>query len=255
MTEATHTAVFPVRDYDLAATLGSGQAFRWEGREDGWHGVVGSRPVRLLAEGGCLKAFSHTPQIEWGWLTEYLQTGLNLGAVLATFPADGPLGRAVAACRGLRLLRQEPWECLASFILSSTKQIVQIRQIVALLCERFGDSLAVARGSSPVYSFPSAARLAGVSEAAVRTASFVCALVAVRSADDPQPLVALGRWPGVILSEPRGHSGFGYDPLMFIPELQCAVAEMSAVDKNARSHRGRASRDMLQQMREVWLLG
>ncbi len=168
MTEATHTAVFPVRDYDLAATLGSGQAFRWEGREDGWHGVVGSRPVRLLAEGGCLKAFSHTPQIEWGWLTEYLQTGLNLGAVLATFPADGPLGRAVAACRGLRLLRQEPWECLASFILSSTKQIVQIRQIVALLCERFGDSLAVARGSSPVYSFPSAARLAGVSEADLR---------------------------------------------------------------------------------------
>jgi XTP/dITP diphosphohydrolase len=59
----------------------------------------------------------------------------------------------------------------------------------------------------------------------------------------------------VILSEPRGHAGFGYDPLMFIPELQCAVAEMSAADKNARSHRGLASRDMLQQMREVWRLG
>ena len=48
---------------------------------------------------------------------------------------------AVAACRGLRLLRQDPWECLASFILSSTKQIVQIRQIVALLCERFGEPI------------------------------------------------------------------------------------------------------------------
>ncbi|OYY62729.1 MAG: hypothetical protein B7Y51_08070 [Burkholderiales bacterium 28-67-8] len=77
----------------------------------------------------------------------------------------------------------------------------------------------------------------------------------VRSADDPQPLVALGRWPGVILAEPRGEAGFGYDPLMFIPELQCSVAELSAVDKNARSHRGLASRDMLQQMREVWRLG
>ena len=79
--------------------------------------------------------------------------------------------------------------------------------------------------------------------------------MAVRSADDPQPLVALGRWSGVILEEPRGHAGFGYDPLMFIPEQQCAVAEMSAADKNARSHRGLASRDMLQQMREVWRLG
>jgi XTP/dITP diphosphohydrolase len=98
-------------------------------------------------------------------------------------------------------------------------------------------------------------QLAGVSEPAERTASFVCVLVAVRSADDPQPLVALGRWSGVILAEPRGHAGFGYDPLMFIAELQCAVAEMSAADKNARSHRGLASRDMLQQMREVWRLG
>jgi XTP/dITP diphosphohydrolase len=98
-------------------------------------------------------------------------------------------------------------------------------------------------------------QLAGVSEPGERTASFVCALVAVRSADDPQPLVALGRWSGVILAEPRGHAGFGYDPLMFIAELQCAVAEMSAADKNARSHRGLASRDMLQQMREVWRLG
>jgi XTP/dITP diphosphohydrolase len=98
-------------------------------------------------------------------------------------------------------------------------------------------------------------QLAGVSEPGERTASFVCALVAVRSAEDPQPLVALGRWSGVILAEPRGHAGFGYDPLMFIAELQCAVAEMSAADKNARSHRGLASRDMLQQMREVWRLG
>lgn len=98
-------------------------------------------------------------------------------------------------------------------------------------------------------------QLAGVSEPAQRTASFVCALVAVRSADDPQPLVALGRWSGVILAEPRGGAGFGYDPLMFIAELQCAVAEMSAADKNVRSHRALASRAMLQQMREVWRLG
>ncbi len=63
--------------------------------------------------------------------------------MLKTFPDDEPMRRAVASCRGLRLLRQDPWECLASFILSSTKQIVQIRQIVALLCERFGEPVSL----------------------------------------------------------------------------------------------------------------
>ena len=98
-------------------------------------------------------------------------------------------------------------------------------------------------------------RLAGVRAEADRGARFVCALVAVRSADDPQPLVAMGRWAGVILPEPRGDAGFGYDPLLLIPELQRSVAELSAQEKNARSHRGLASRDMLKQMREVWGLG
>ncbi len=88
-----------------------------------------------------------------------------------------------------------------------------------------------------------------------RSACFVCALVAVRSADDPQPLVAVGRWSGVILAEGRGSAGFGYDPLLFIAELNRSVAELSADEKNARSHRGLAARDMLRQMREVWRLG
>ncbi|MDL2338324.1 MAG: RdgB/HAM1 family non-canonical purine NTP pyrophosphatase [Pseudomonadota bacterium] len=98
-------------------------------------------------------------------------------------------------------------------------------------------------------------RLSGVKAPAERTACFVCALVAVRSADDPQPLVALGRWSGVILPAPRGESGFGYDPLLLIPELQRSVAELNPGEKNARSHRGLAAREMLRQMREVWGLG
>jgi N-glycosylase/DNA lyase len=75
---------------------------------------------------------------------------------------------AVAACRGLRLLRQDPWECLASFILSSTKQIVQIRQIVACLCERFGEQVIVPKNHEPVYSFPSVGRIAAAAEAELR---------------------------------------------------------------------------------------
>ena len=88
-----------------------------------------------------------------------------------------------------------------------------------------------------------------------RRARFVSALVAVRSADDPEPLVALGRWPGEILDAPRGEGGFGYDPLMFIPALGLTVAELESDVKNAHSHRAIASRQMLALMREVWHLG
>ena len=88
-----------------------------------------------------------------------------------------------------------------------------------------------------------------------RRARFVSALVAVRSADDPEPLIAFGRWEGEVLREPRGVGGFGYDPLLFIPSLDQSVAELSAEVKNTHSHRAIASRQMLALMREVWRLG
>lgn len=95
-------------------------------------------------------------------------------------------------------------------------------------------------------------RLQGASD---RRARFVSTLVAVRSADDPEPLVAVGRWFGEILHTPRGVGGFGYDPLMFIAALGCTVAELSAEVKNAHSHRAIAVERMLQLMREAWRLG
>jgi XTP/dITP diphosphohydrolase len=85
-----------------------------------------------------------------------------------------------------------------------------------------------------------------------RRAFFLSTLVAVRHAADPQPLVAVGRWPGRILAAPRGAGGFGYDPLMFIPELGRTVAELDAATKNAHSHRARAMAQLLQQLHEVW---
>jgi N-glycosylase/DNA lyase len=88
--------------------------------------------------------------------------------MVRTFPDDEPMRAAVAACRGLRLLRQDPWECLASFILSSSKQIVQIQQIVTLLCDRYGEPLAVAPACPPAFAFPSPARLARATEAELR---------------------------------------------------------------------------------------
>ncbi len=95
-------------------------------------------------------------------------------------------------------------------------------------------------------------RLNGIED---RRACFVSTLVALRSADDPEPLVAVGRWQGEILDAPRGEGGFGYDPLMFIPSLGKSVAELDAATKNALSHRALAAAQMRLLMREAWRLG
>ena len=95
-------------------------------------------------------------------------------------------------------------------------------------------------------------RLHGIKD---RRARFVSTLVAVRSADDPEPLVAVGRWQGEILDTPSGEGGFGYDPLMFIPALGHSVAQLDAATKNAHSHRALAAAQMLVLMREAWRLG
>ena len=165
---ANCTKVFPVRDYNLAATLTSGQAFRWQAENDSWVGIIHDRWVRLRTTENAIAADTAVPQTDWNWLADYLQTEINFPAVLESFPDDEPMRAAVGDCRGLRLLRQEPWECLASFILSSTKQIVQIRQIVGLLCERFGERLATPVAGARCFAFPSAIQISDLSETDLR---------------------------------------------------------------------------------------
>ncbi len=86
-----------------------------------------------------------------------------------------------------------------------------------------------------------------------RGAALVSTLVALRNADDPEPLIAVGRVAGEIVHEPRGAGGFGFDPVMFIPALGRTFAELPAEIKNAHSHRGRAVAAMVSLMRERWL--
>ena len=86
-----------------------------------------------------------------------------------------------------------------------------------------------------------------------RRAALVSTLVAVRSADDPQPLIASGRVVGDITCAPVGSNGFGFDPIMWIPEFGQTFAQLPVDVKNAISHRGKAARSMMQLMREHWL--
>jgi len=164
---ASKIKTFPVENYDLDATLLSGQAFRWQPFGETWEGVIGDRWVRLRLVKRGIKAEVYSPTDDWTWLEKYLGTRFCLEQAINTFPDDEPMRDAVAALPGLRLLRQDYWECLASFILSATKQIVQIQQIVALLAERYGKPIA-SGGDTSVFAFPTIERIADCSEAELR---------------------------------------------------------------------------------------
>ena len=164
---ASKIKTFPVENYDLDATLLSGQAFRWQPFGETWEGVIGDRWVRLRLVKRGIKAEVYSPTDDWTWLEKYLGTRFCLEQAISTFPDDEPMRDAVAALPGLRLLRQDYWECLASFILSATKQIVQIQQMVALLAERYGKPIA-SGGDTSVFAFPTIERIADCSEAELR---------------------------------------------------------------------------------------
>ncbi|MDR1662560.1 MAG: RdgB/HAM1 family non-canonical purine NTP pyrophosphatase [Azoarcus sp.] len=83
-----------------------------------------------------------------------------------------------------------------------------------------------------------------------RSAWYYCCLALVRHTGDPCPLIADGQWHGFILAAPRGHGGFGYDPLFWLPERQQSAAELEPAHKNALSHRGIAMRQLLERLRE-----
>lgn len=166
--EETVSHFFPAGDYGLDATLSSGQVFRWRRQGTAWEGVVETRWVRLTQTRDGLRAEAMAGDGDWRWLREFLQVEVDLKAVQAQWPDDPPLRAAAARWPGLRLLRQQPWECLASFILSSNKQIIQIQQMVGELCCRYGIRVRAPAGADPAHAFPAAASLASCSEADLR---------------------------------------------------------------------------------------
>jgi N-glycosylase/DNA lyase len=148
--------VINVSDFALAGTLECGQAFRWSRTADGWfEGVVGRevwhlRQRNLEVEWKVVSPISHHPSPIG--VSRYLALDVSLAQILATFPGDPLLHQAARDHHGLRVIRQEPWECLASFIASSSKQIVQIRQIVAELARRFGEPIDDTHHAFPTVS-------------------------------------------------------------------------------------------------------
>ena len=124
----------PAPDFDLAMTLGSGQVFHWEKLGNGSIGAIGDRPVYVEQHGDSLLTSCEDEKL----IRNYFALDHPLAEICASFPVDPVMGAAKEFCRGLRIVRQPKWECLATFICSSMKQVAHIRQISRNLRERFG---------------------------------------------------------------------------------------------------------------------
>ena len=159
----------PVRQpFDLRSTLHSGQAFRW--RWDGrWHsGVVFGNIVKLRQDGGALE-LRCTPDDEealWPLVEDYLGIGADLELIYSSIATDDRLRAAISRYRGMRVLRQDPWECLISFICSSASNIPRIRRNVESICATFGRP--VGAGEDVRSAFPTPGELAEADEEALR---------------------------------------------------------------------------------------
>ena len=140
---------------DLALALSSGQAFRWEERDGWWEGVVGGNVWRVRQEGRQVIYNGTTAAA----VRHYLALDEDLPAILTSVDQDPVVHRAIEECRGLRILRQDPWEILISFICATNTNIPRIRKMIAALARGFGSR--VTEGDNPPFSFPRPEALAG----------------------------------------------------------------------------------------------
>jgi N-glycosylase/DNA lyase len=152
--------------FNLEKTLNCGQVFHWESCGAGFIGALGTNAVYVEQQGDELAFAGETLKS----ITNYFSLDHPLETICRSFPSDPPMTAARDFCQGLRIIRQPLWECLATFICSSMKQVAHIRQISLALRKRFGTPSML--DGNRVYAFPGAERLAAASEEELRA----CAL-------------------------------------------------------------------------------
>src|SRR6266478_3004249 len=154
-------------DFDLEKTLESGQVFHWQKVGDGFVGAIGDLSVYVEQRGNVLTVCdgeaARSPRRSLpGIVARYFALDHPLAEICDSFPKDPVMNAARDFCHGLRIIRQPKWECLATFICSSMKQVAHIRQISLALRKRFGERRRI--GDQLVYAFASPQRLAQASE-------------------------------------------------------------------------------------------
>jgi N-glycosylase/DNA lyase len=150
----------PTPEFDLRRTLESGQVFHAMSEGDGWQILVDRTPLYAEQRGIMLRV----PASHESLARKYFSLDHPLEAIYAAFPSDPFSRAALATCRGLRILRQPQWECLATFITSPMKQVAHIRQISLHLRALYGEKIPGSR----VNAYPTAHRLAQTTEKKLR---------------------------------------------------------------------------------------
>ena len=141
-----------VDNLDIALTLDCGQAFRWVQKPNGaWHGVASSRAVDIMQDGEKITVIGDTDESFW---RTYFDLDRDYGAICEKLKTDNWLNRAISEYGGIRILRQDTWEALCSFIISQNNNIPRIKGIIERLCATFGGDL-----GNGNFSFPTAERL------------------------------------------------------------------------------------------------
>ncbi len=139
-------------------SLDCGQAFRWAEKNDGiWHGVVAGRAVDISQNGTALTISGEIHEGDERLWSDYFDLSRDYGEICTKLKADSHLKTAIEAYSGIRILKQEPWEALCSFIISQNNNIPRIKGIIERLCFNFGEDLGMGD-----FSFPSAERLANL---------------------------------------------------------------------------------------------
>lgn len=148
-----------VSDLDLAQTLDCGQSFRWEQEENGdFRGVAFDREVTVHLDGGDFYIFGGKAEDSALW-SDYFDLDFDYGVIKNELSALSPVLKSAAEyAPGIRILKQDSWEALCSFIISQNNNIPRIKGIIKRLCECFGD-----KTEDSGYTFPSAARLSDLS--------------------------------------------------------------------------------------------
>lgn len=146
--------------FDLRMTLESGQTFHWTEQEGGFTGCVGSDALFVRQEGNLI----HYRGLGEEGVRRYFALDHDLALIRASCKGHPVAHKAALACRGLRIMRQPHWECLATFILSPMKQVAHIRQMSLALRKTYGTKLP----GTPIPAFPSAEALASASESDLR---------------------------------------------------------------------------------------
>ncbi|HXW94740.1 MAG TPA: DNA glycosylase [Nitrososphaerales archaeon] len=148
--------------FSLEYTLESGQLFRWERRGEWWWGSVPGGMLRMKQEGDILRCSSSSERLDSEFVARYFRLDVDLDHVLAAISKDEITSRAVEKFYGLRLVSQDTWECLASFVLATNANIPRIKKMVSAVCSRYGGALEF-EGEKRT-TFPTADDLAKASE-------------------------------------------------------------------------------------------